>query len=647
MNEQDLPPVAAPVLADAVDALSPRLRKRLDATVGKAAAWEASADQATNTVTVTVDEDTRVVLTVRDGAVRVADDAVCSCLLAPACLHRAAVLGLAPVSEALEDPGPSLAESPSADATEAAEAARAARAVEEAPDEPAALSPDQQAAVEALRTAAAELLDTGLVGAGLATEATLRRAVHTARAAGLHLPAAIGNRVAAQLRGYRGRAQDHSLPAYADELRTLMATLHTLSTSTDPTTLEALRGTARRRHEKQGGLRLVGVFSEPVIAGSGMAGVLTCVVDTDGAAWSVPAVTPGGPAQVENAYDGPVGLGGAALSHRELVRDGVIVSGAAASADGSLSHGAGVRAVRASGASWWDGPIDARFAEPIGAQLERVLTGRFGQATAKRGAAPGVGLAPGAGLAPRIGDDLLFVTATILDADADAAATATGPGTKPGDVPVRLGDRFAVLRSASDHKALAYSDNLRILSHATGLRIRLIARLDPERPGVVSPIAVSPDPTQTILRLPESWQGRACLGLDRLHSSMIAPGDDTPDQTPDQAAELPPRPTDATAAIPLHHLRTAVERTAAGGRRAARLASVHDDARRLAAAGMPHAAAVLTHLATTAAAPDRDAYGRAIPETVGVFAQAWLGAALFASAASAHLAVTAWGCREE
>ncbi|MBS2534356.1 hypothetical protein KGQ20_16420 [Catenulispora sp. NF23] len=606
MNEQDLPPVAAPVLADAIDALSPRLRKRLDAMVGKAAAWEATADQATNTVTVTVDEDTRVVLTVRDGAVRAADDAVCSCLLAPACLHRAAVLGLAPVSEAPEDPGPP--ESPEAPESPSAE---------EAPDEPAALSPDQQAAVEALRAAAAELLDTGLVGAGLATEATLRRAVHTARAAGLHLPAAIGNRVAAQLRGYRGRAQDHSLPAYADELRALMATLHTLSTNTDPATLQALRGTARRHHEKQGGLRLVGVFSEPVIAGSGMAGVVTCVVDTDGGAWSVPAVTPGGPAQVQNAYDGPVGLGGAALSHRELVRDGVIVSGAAASADGSLSHGAGVRAVRASGASWWDGPIDARFAEPIGGQLERVLTG----------------------LAPRIGDDLLFVTATILGAD----AAATGPGTKPGDVPVRLGDRFAVLRGASDHKTLAYADNLRILSQATGLRIRLIARLDPERPGVVLPIAVSPDPTQSILRLPEAWQGRVCLGVDRLHSSMITPGDDTPDR----AAQLPPRPTDATAAIPLHHLRTAVERTAAGGRRAARLASVHDDARRLAAAGMPHAAAVLTHLATTAAAPDRDAYGRAVPETVGVFAQAWLGAALFASAAAAHLAVTAWGCREE
>ncbi|NUP50904.1 MAG: hypothetical protein HOW97_26875 [Catenulispora sp.] len=643
MSEGTLPRVAGSVLADAVEALSPRLRKRLDDAVAKAAAWEVRDDEGT--VTVTVDEDTRVVLTVHDGAVRASEDAVCSCLLAPACLHRAAVLGLAPVWDE-DDAAPQAADMPSpqqsldrqtgrqteqpadqpheqppavASSGEPVASGKPAGSAEPpAPDEQASLSPDQAAAAEALRRAAEELIDVGLIGAGLAAEATLRRAVHTARAAGLHLPAAIGNRVAAQLRAYRTRSQDHSLAAYADELRTVMETVRILSTSTDPTVLDALRGTARRQHEHQGGLRLVGVFSEPVIAGSGMAGVVTCVVDADGTPWSVPAVTPGGPAQVVNAYHGGVGLGGAALSHEELVREGLIVSGASASADGSLSHGAGVRAVRASGASWWEGPVNARFAVPIPDQLERILTGD----------------------AARIGDDLLFAEATILPADARAVAA----GAKPGDVPIVLGNRTAVLRSASEHKGLAYADNLNILRRAAGLRLRVIARLAPGRPGVLLPLAVSPDPEQhrslRLLQLPESWHDRICLGVDRMHASMVTASATEP---PGPPAPLTPGPADPTSAIPLHLLRTAVERGASGGRRAARLASCHEDARHLASAGLPHAAAVLRHLSMSAAAPDRDAYGRAVPQTSTTFAEAWLGAALFERAAAARLAAAAWG----
>ncbi|GAA2039568.1 SWIM zinc finger family protein [Catenulispora yoronensis] len=617
MSDVALPQVTASVLADAVELLSPRLRKRLDDTLAKAATWPITADEAAGTVTATVDEDTRVVLTPRNGAIQTPEDAVCSCLLAPACLHRAAILGLAPLTNEEDAVEAATAEEP--EATEKSTATEESAAADQPP---ASLSPDQLTAAEGLRAAAEELIDVGLAGAGLATEATLRRAVHTARATGLYLPAAIGNRVAAQLRAYRTQAQDHSLASYADELRTLMQTIRTLSTSTDSATLDALRGTVRRRHEHQGGLRLSGVFSEPVIASSGMAGVVTCAVDPAGTLWSVPAVTPGGPTQVENAYHGGVGLGGAALSHEELVREGLIVSGASASADGSLSHGAGVRAVRASGASWWEGPVAARFAVPLAEQLERALTSRDA----------------------RIGDDMVFVEATILPKDGNAS---TAPGTKPGDVPITLGERIAVLRSASDHPALAYVANLNILSQAPGLRVRLIARPDPARPGVLLPIACSPDSSPTAhrhLHLPEAWHDRICLGIDRMHDSMILPAAPATAAAPDAIAS--PMATgipDATRSIPLHHLRTAVERTAAGGRRAARLASSHTDARHLTSAGMPHAAAVLQHLTTAASAPNRDAYGRVLPQATTTFAEAWLAAALFENMAAAQLAVAAWG----
>src|SRR5262245_22515478 len=96
---RSLPPVDAGVLADAVDGLPGRLRKRLDAAVEKVAGWVVAVDGPEWTFQ--VDDDTAVTLTTVDGAVRSADGARCSCLLAPACLHRTAVLAAAPTADAL------------------------------------------------------------------------------------------------------------------------------------------------------------------------------------------------------------------------------------------------------------------------------------------------------------------------------------------------------------------------------------------------------------------------------------------------------------------------------------------------------------------------------------------------------------------
>jgi hypothetical protein len=86
-----LPPVAPHILAEAVDALPARLRKRLDELVDRARGWP--LETVPDGVVVTVD-DQRVRLAAR---VLTADDAVCSCLLAPRCLHRTALLAAAPV----------------------------------------------------------------------------------------------------------------------------------------------------------------------------------------------------------------------------------------------------------------------------------------------------------------------------------------------------------------------------------------------------------------------------------------------------------------------------------------------------------------------------------------------------------------------
>ncbi|MCX4458992.1 hypothetical protein OOK58_44710 [Streptomyces sp. NBC_01728] len=83
-----LPPVTAEVAAAALDSLPTRLRKRADSAASKAANWPVATTDAT--VVVRVDDATTVTLTTTAGVVTSAEDAVCSCLLAPACLHRAA-----------------------------------------------------------------------------------------------------------------------------------------------------------------------------------------------------------------------------------------------------------------------------------------------------------------------------------------------------------------------------------------------------------------------------------------------------------------------------------------------------------------------------------------------------------------------------
>ncbi|MGW6977657.1 hypothetical protein ACWGAU_39615, partial [Streptomyces sp. NPDC054952] len=98
MSTDLLPPVAPEVLAEAVENLTARLRKKLDAAI-EACASEAVAGPD-GSVSVRFGED--AVVTLRpgpSGVVTAADEAVCGCLLAPRCLHRAAVLGAAPLAD--------------------------------------------------------------------------------------------------------------------------------------------------------------------------------------------------------------------------------------------------------------------------------------------------------------------------------------------------------------------------------------------------------------------------------------------------------------------------------------------------------------------------------------------------------------------
>ncbi|MEU7745739.1 SWIM zinc finger family protein [Nonomuraea sp. NPDC049158] len=93
-----LPPVAPQVVAAAVESLTSRLRKKLDAAIEQYATLPVVADA--EGIRISCGEDAVVTLSPGpSGAIADDGQARCSCLLAPRCLHRAAVLSACPVAD--------------------------------------------------------------------------------------------------------------------------------------------------------------------------------------------------------------------------------------------------------------------------------------------------------------------------------------------------------------------------------------------------------------------------------------------------------------------------------------------------------------------------------------------------------------------
>ncbi|MCX4911569.1 hypothetical protein [Streptomyces sp. NBC_00878] len=582
----DLPPVAPSVTAELVEGLTPRLRKRLDAGVTKLAGRPSVRDG--DTVRIAVDDDTHLELHAPGGTVTSADAIRCGCLLAPDCLHRAAAASAAPIA----DPSSEAASGSEADPgsnPDLAPGSGSGSGSESAPDTVPAetAAPDQRAAAQATYDAAAAVLEAGTDGAGAVLQAELLRAAHTARICGLPRIAASAVSVVTQLRAARGADPAYRLTDLTAALLDVLGTAHRLPGSTGPE-LAALRGTARQPYTPDGSLRLYGLFAEPVLTATGYAGAVTWTADAEGRLHTVSDVAPGGSGRAVGAADRAVHIGDTALTHRELSRAGLAVSGATVSPTGRLGAGAGVRAVRASGAAWREDPLDRLWAPPAAEQVSRALTG---------------------------GDGLLFLDVTLTGTVREAA----------GDCLLADCDGLTLrLTAAHDHPALPYRDNLRLLAAAPGTRLRVIARLDP-----------SPLPRALLLAAdhPSDAGVHLDLGLDRLqHADLPAPA------LP--AAGSPPAADEA----PLHLLRRRVHQAASAGRRV--LAFPGDsaaDSRRLGRSGLACAGDLLDELHSAAADRSRDVFGRLVPADINRFARAWLAAAHYTEEVDRALCAAAWG----
>nr|WSS65633.1 hypothetical protein OG284_32440 [Streptomyces sp. NBC_01177] len=633
MTAAQLPPVAPEVTATLVEELSPRLRKRLDAAVTKLGARPTHRDG--DTVTIAVDEETDLRMHAPGGVVATADALTCGCLLAPACVHRAAAACAAPAADPAPDPAgqetPSEAASaPHADGTASESTGPAPESTTPAPygtapapdsttpapdatvftppdntSAPDVASPAQRVAADAVWSAAAAVLEAGVEGAGAVAQAALLRAAHTARLQ--HLPRAAGAAlsVVTLLRAARAGDPSYRTPDLVTALAELLGTAHRVGTASGAE-LAAVRGRARRPYSPDGSLRLYGLFTEPVVTDSGHGGARTWVAGPDGRLCTVGDVAPGGVGRALGVADRAVRLGESALTHRELGRAGLAVSGATVSPDGRLGAGKGVKAVTARGAAWTEPPLAALWETPPLQQAVRALraTSRYAD--------------PDAG-----GSDLLFLDVELRGAVRDPGGTCL-LASCDGGIAVRL----AV---ADDDPALAHRDNLMLLAMAPGTRLRIIGRLLPALHPRLALLACS-HPT---------GEGTIDLGFDRLRRADL-PVPDAP------VHPAPPEPGDSGANSPLHLLERRVEQTVPAGRAAlGMLGDVSAEARRLRRAGLPTAAGLLAALCASAARRERDAFGRLLPADTDGFATHWLAAARYTSAVSESLCAAAWEPRPE
>ncbi|MFD4508929.1 hypothetical protein [Streptomyces sp. NPDC058457] len=617
-TQRDLPAVAPAVTAELVAALSPRLRKRLDSGIAKLADRPVVRDGDTVRITVD-DEGSELELAAPGGFVADAAAIRCGCLLAPGCLHRAAGASAAPVADMTgtagtmggagnaegaenSEPAKSTATAkPTATATSAAVAEQPAllsAGHEEPAPEESATSP-QRTAAHAVFDAVAAVLDIGTDGSGAVLQAELLRAAHTARLAGLPRAAAAAVSVVTALRAARAADPAFRLTELVGAVSETLFVAHRVPFATGAE-LAGLRGTVRQPYTPDGSLRLYGLFSEPVLTASGYAGAVTWTADAEGRLYTLSDVAPGGAGRAVGAADRAVRVGDTALTHRELARAGLAVSGATVSPTGRLGAGAGVRAVRAPGADWRAAPLDRLWAVPVAEQVGRALSG---------------------------GHDLLFLEVTLVGAVREAAGDCLLADC--GGVPLRL-------TAAHDHPALPHRDNLRLLAAARGSRLRVIAR-----------VATAPHARAHLLATehPTSAGNRVDVGLDRLQQADLpTPAPATPSA---HAHAAVPASIDAVLApheAPLHLLHRRVGQAVSGGRRV--LAFPGDstaDARRLHRHGLGTAGDILDELLAAAAERSRDAFGRLLPADTGRFARAWLTAARYTDEVDRVLCAAAWG----
>ncbi|MEU8461019.1 hypothetical protein [Streptomyces sp. NPDC029003] len=700
MSPALLPPVAPEVLAEAVEGLTARLRKRLDAAIAECAAvGEAGLDGG---VTLRFGEDALVTLrpdpsgTITDPA-----QATCTCLLSPRCLHRTAALGAAPLAE------PGAGAWPEAD-----RGSRAAPHTGTAPDPgPAAVAGNTDRASAPGGGAPAPGPGTGGDGAfGPATAAgpgpgpgscltggsapaggPTGRGVAAAPSTGTAGPsggertagpglrpgaggatdgsgrgpgvAAGGGDAAAALTGAQVAAGAGLWAAAAEALAAgvtaagavtqaeLLRAAHTARLAGLPQAeaaalrvVRGLRGSREREATQRLG-DLTTAFREllhtAALLASGTAG--------PGPSGGRRPYVAGGSLRVYGLCREPVltatGYGGV-VTHL-LGADGRAYSLSDVRPGGlARARGAGAASVALGGGALDHAGLARAGLRVVGATVS--ADGRLGAGRGVRATpAPGASWAEEP-LAALFARPVAEAVAGLWDEPGLLGCDVEVVGAAGDDLLVREPRADAPLlrlRPAHPHPELGHGANLRRLAGYPGLAVRVLGRPDPDRAATLSPLAVGPVPGAAYtLRLPEEWGGRADLGYDRLQGAHFPAA--APAAAPLSAAPPAAPGADPLADAPLWRVGRLLETGVAGGRRA-----VAETARGpepltaygpLRRAGFTTAAELAAALVGAAGRRPRDVFGRLGDASADAYARAWLAASVHLTAARRALVTASW-----
>ncbi len=198
--------------------------------------------------------------------------------------------------------------------------------------------------------------------------------------------------------------------------------------------------------------------------------------------------------RARDAYLGGIEIGPMIQPAKQLARGLYFGTDLTASRDGRLGRGKGVKIVEQGESTWQADAIQERFRRPLLDQWNAV----YAQAGEPADARPA-------------GWDFVFVTGTVAGTAGAELLFIPNSDTSP--------IRMAI---ENESESLCFRENLRMLSHAPGLRMQVIGRMNLQEPTIFSPLAmaqaegVGRTDGEPCLEIPQSFAGRICLGFDEL-----------------------------------------------------------------------------------------------------------------------------------
>lgn len=471
------PTVSPELIAAMIEATPDRVRRRLDRTPNAAASWNWQASEAAWLV-----DSGGETVTLPHGHVMSMEQLTCTCLLSPKCFHVLACLTHLEVA---------IVESSQAEPSEQGESASPTAGED-------LVEPDdkQRHAARELVNSIAQLLRVGVANGGVVVQSGLLRAVHQCRADGLHRLAALGLRVIAGVSEFRSRAPAYDPAQLAQDIADVLETSRHVQ-SQKPVAGFWI-GSARRKQMPVRPRKLHGLFAEPILTRSGFSGAAVYFLGEDECIYTASDVRPGDAQRARDAYLGGIEIGSIIAPAKQLARGLYLGSELTASVDGRLGRGKNIKMVEQGQSTWQVEAIQKRFGRPLPDQWNTV----YEQADLPAEGRPA-------------GWDFVFLEGTVLG--------AVGPELLLESKRDATSIRLAI---ENDHETLYFRENLRMLSHAPGLRLQVIARVNLQEPRIVSPLAIAPVLADTNngeprLEIPQSFAGRICLGFDEISRHFL------------------------------------------------------------------------------------------------------------------------------